>query len=99
MFEKKDYLYSETMGVCQVTDIVKLSANGRMGAQILYYYLRPIEDKSKAAYIPVERHQVKLRPLMTKEEAEQLSSQELQKMDEKHRAEVAFVLKNAAGKK
>lgn len=92
MFEKKEYLYSETMGVCKVTDIVNLPANGRMGASVPYYHLKPIADKTKAAYIPVAHHQVKLRPLMTREEAERVSCEELEKMDEKHRAEVTFVL-------
>lgn len=91
VFEKKQYIYSETMGVCQVADIVKLSANSRLGEPVPYYLLKSAFDKSKAAYIPVEKHQVGLRPLISKEEAQAVSEDELEKMDELRKAEVRFV--------
>lgn len=100
MFEKKEYIYSETMGVCRVADIVKLSPNNRLSEPVWYYQLKSAFDKSKVAYIPVENHQVSLRPLLTKEEAEGISTEELEKMDEKRKGEVRFVLENmGAGKK
>jgi len=92
LFEKKEYIYSDTMGVCIVADIVKLSANNRLGEPVPYYLLRSAFDKSKVAYIPVEKHQVNLRPLISKEEAGRFSLEDLEKMDEKRRAEVQFVL-------
>lgn len=92
VFEKKDYIYSETMGVCQVTDIVKLTANSRFGIPVPYYQLRSIFDKAKVAYIPVENHQVSLRPLISKEEAAAISPEELEKLDDKRKEEVRFVL-------
>lgn len=94
MFEKKEYIYSETMGVCVVADIVKLSPNNRLSEPVWYYQLKSAFDKSKVAYIPVENHQVSLRPLLTGEEAEKIPAEELEKLDEKRREEVRFVLEN-----
>lgn len=67
MFEKKDVIFSESLGVCQVHEIAKLSAKN--GEQVLYYGLRSVADKKKVAYIPVEHHSVLLRPLVSYEEA------------------------------
>ena len=82
MFEKKQIIYSETQGVCQVENIVSLSAS-RRERKIPYYVLRPVFDKSRVSYIPVENHQVKLRELFTREEAEALQGTEEMKKDEK----------------
>lgn len=95
MFEKKEYIYSETMGVCQVADIVKLAANNRLGEPVSYYLLKSVFDKNKVAYIPVENHQVQLRPLMTRQEAEGIEAEALEKMGELQKAEVQFVLEQA----
>lgn len=92
MFEKKEYIYSETMGVCKVADIVKLSPNNRLGEPIWYYQLKSAFDQSKVAYIPVENHQVNLRPLITKEEAEAVLPEDLEKLDEKRKGEIRFVI-------
>ena len=67
MFQKKDIIYSETMGVCKVDDITKLvNAKGQGG---MYYVLRAKYEKGKVSYIPVEEHQVVLRNLISSEEA------------------------------
>lgn len=60
-----------------------------------YYQLKSAFDKSKVAYIPVENHQVSLRPLVTKEEAEGISAEEAEKLDEKRKNEIRFVLEKA----
>jgi len=67
LFQKKEIIYSETLGVCIVDDIVKLSDNRK--DTYSYYLLRSVFDKAKKAYIPVENHSVKLRKLITAEEA------------------------------
>ncbi len=54
MFQKKEVIYSETIGVCVVDDIVKL-ADSRKDTYN-YYLLRSVFDKTKKAYIPVENH-------------------------------------------
>lgn len=92
MFEKKDYIFSDTMGVCKVSDIVRLAPKNRIGEPVPYYLLKSVFDKSKVAYIPVEKHQVALRPLMTKEEALAVTEEAMEKMNELQKAEVQFVL-------
>lgn len=72
MFEKKDIIFSETMGVCRVAEIAKLPAKNN--EQVLYYGLKGIYDDKKVSYIPVEHHQVLLRELITIEEAKELSA-------------------------
>lgn len=69
MFQKKQKIYSETQGVCIVDNIVQLPS-GR-GEVLPYYVLRAISD-DKVSYIPVHNHQVSLRELFTKEEAQTL---------------------------
>ena len=96
MFEKKQIIYSETQGVCQVENIVSLSAS-RRERKIPYYVLRPVFDKSRVSYIPVENHQVKLRELFTREEAEALQGTEEMKKDEKLRQAVEYVLGKKEG--
>ncbi len=91
MFEKKQIIYSEALGVCQVDNIVSLSASkGEQG--VPYYVLRSLFDTSKISYIPVENHQVKLRELFTKEEAQALLGTEELSGDEKLKEAVDYVL-------
>lgn len=96
MFEKKQIIYSETQGVCQVENIVSLSAS-RRGHGVLYYVLRSVSDRSQVAYIPVENHQVKLRELFTREEAQALQGTEQVQQDEKLRQAVEYVLGKKEG--
>lgn len=90
MFEKKEIIFSETLGVCQVAELTKLSAKN--GEQVLYYGLRSVSDKKKVSYIPVEHHQVQLRPLISLEEAQRLSEKPKDKLNEIQRMEVEYVL-------
>lgn len=94
MFQKKEKIYSETMGVCVVDDIVKLSDNRKDTYE--YYLLRSVYDKTKKAYIPVENHNVLLRNLITKEEALQIQAEEhFEKGSVQRRGEVAYVLQHS----
>ena len=93
MFEKKEIIFSETLGVCQVAELSKLSA--KSGEQVLYYGLRSIYDKSKVSYIPVEHHQVLLRHLISYEEAKQLSEEMPEKITEQQKQEIEYVLQTA----
>lgn len=68
MYEKKDIIYSSTMGLCIVKDVTKLSPD--RSSPVPYYVLRAYYDKEKTAYIPVENHAVDLRCPISKEEAE-----------------------------
>lgn len=91
MFEKKQIIYSETLGVCKVDNIVSLSAN-RSEPGVPYYVLKSIFDASKVSYIPVDNHQVALRELFTEEEARALQGTEAFEKDERLRQAVEYVL-------
>lgn len=90
MFEKKDVIFSETLGVCQVAELTKLSAKN--GEQVMYYGLRSVEDKKKVSYIPVENHQVQLRSLISIEEAEELAKGDQSHLTDKQKSEIQYVL-------
>lgn len=90
MFEKKDVIFSETLGVCQVAELTRLSAKN--GDQVLYYGLRSVFDKGKVSYIPVDHHQVQLRNLISYEEAEKLSANPPENQTEHEKREVEYVL-------
>lgn len=90
MFEKKDVIFSETLGVCQVAELTKLSAKN--GEQVMYYGLRSVEDSKKVSYIPVENHQVQLRPLISVEEARCLEGMDQDQLTDKQKEEMRYVL-------
>lgn len=70
MFQKKDYIYSESMGVCLVADVTNLAP--KKGSAVSYYVLKSVYQKDKVAYIPVENHAVELRQLITPDEAREI---------------------------
>lgn len=89
MFQKKEVIYSETIGVCIVDDIVKLKDAYN------YYLLRSVTNKMKKAYIPVEQHRVQLRKLITKEEALKFQSEDsYNEKSEQQKNEVEYVLEH-----
>lgn len=91
MFQKKDIIYSETLGVCIVDDIVKLSDNRKDTYN--YYLLRSLFDKTKKAYIPVENHSVKLRELISSEEAQAIKTRDnFDQYSQTLKDEVTYVL-------
>ena len=69
-FEKKQIIFSDTLGVCVVAEVTKLSS-GRT-EPVLYYRLNSLYEKGKTAYVPAVGHKVKLRELITVEEAKAL---------------------------
>lgn len=90
MFEKKEIIFSETLGVCQVAELTKLSTKN--GEPVLYYGLKSVEDKKKVSYIPVENHQVQLRPLISVEEAERLAKDDQSQLTQNQKNEIQYVL-------
>lgn len=91
MFQKKEVIYSETIGVCIVDDIVKLSDHQKESYN--YYLLRPVSDKTKKAYIPVENHSVQLRNLITLQEALALrDGEDFDEKSEQVKGEVVYVI-------
>ncbi|MDE7205219.1 MAG: CarD-like/TRCF domain protein [Lachnospiraceae bacterium] len=94
MFQKKEVIYSETIGVCIVDDIVKLADNKKDTYN--YYLLRSVFDKTKKAYIPVENHTVQLRSLITLQEALTLQDEEhYDEKSEQEKGEVLYVTERA----
>lgn len=91
IFEKKDIIYNDNLGVCRVDEVTKLSAG--KSEPILYYVLHSIFNKEKKAYVPVYNHNVVLRKLISLDEAENLSKDEnFKKMSENIQGEVKYVL-------
>ena len=90
MFQKKQYIYSETQGACIVDNIVQLPAG--KGETVAYYVLKSVFDASKVSYIPVKNHQVVLRELFSREEALEMQKEPEFEKDEKRKAAVEFVL-------
>ena len=45
MFQKKDYIYSESMGVCLVADVTNLAP--KKGNAVSYYVLKSVYQKSQ----------------------------------------------------
>lgn len=97
MFQKKQYIYSETQGLCRVENIVQLRRG--KGREIPYYVLKPVYEDAQVSYIPVHNHQVQLRELFSEEEAAQLAESEEIKKDQKLQAAVNFVLQQEEEKK
>ncbi len=93
MFQKKEIIYSETIGVCVVDDIVKLADNKKDTYN--YYLLRSVFDKTKKAYIPVENHTVQLRGLITLQEAQALCGAADYEESEQVKGEAAYVIEKA----
>lgn len=91
MFQKKDYIFSDSIGVCRVDDVTKISM--KAGESPLYYVLRSHYDKDKVCYIPVEGHQVTLRELRSKEEiSEMLAQKKAEELPKLEQGEAAYVL-------
>lgn len=94
MFQKKDIIYSDTIGVCIVEDIVKLADNKKDIYQ--YYLLRSVFDQKKKAYIPVENHSVQLRNLISLQEAVALQkAQDYEKKSAHAKEEALYVIENS----
>lgn len=94
MFQKKQLIYSEELGVCRVENIVSLSA-AREEPSVEYYALKPLFGSKQAAYLPVEGHKQVLRELFTREEAAALQNTEEAKKEGPLKEAIAYVLKEA----
>jgi RNA polymerase-interacting CarD/CdnL/TRCF family regulator len=87
MFQKRDVVYCETMGVCVVEEVTKLNSNNELYP---YYGLRSVFTK-KMAYIPVNNSNIGLRELIGVEEAKAVI--ERKEEDLKLLGEAKYVLK------
>ena len=71
MFAIGEYIVYGNTGVCKVTETTKMAAPGTKDDR-LYYTLEPVYDKGCRLFIPVDNQKVKMRPILTKQEADEL---------------------------
>ena len=67
-----DRVLYETVGVCQVKNVSTLDF---LKQDRLYYSICPVFQKDTVIYVPVDNEKVKMRPVMSKEEAEEFISE------------------------
>lgn len=70
-FQKDDYVFYESGGICKILDIQIAPLEG-MPADREYYVMRSIYDKSGMIYVPRDNQNIFIRPLLDKEGAELL---------------------------
>lgn len=68
MYQKEDKVIYGNVGVCKVLDVSELDF---MDDHKLYYTLQPLYEESRTIYAPVEGHKHTIRPIISKEEAEE----------------------------
>ncbi len=71
MFEVGDYIVYSSKGVCKVEDIGTIDMDG-ISKERLYYTLTPVYDKGGHVFTPVDNNKVVRRPVISREEAEEL---------------------------
>ena len=85
MFEKHEYVFHESGGICQVADICAAPLEN-MPADRQYYVLQPMHDANSTIYAPVDSDRIFIRRLIDKTEAEELLKKisEISVIDEKN---------------
>ena len=85
MFEKHEYVFHESGGICQVADIQKAPLDN-MPADREYYILQPLLDPNSMIYVPVDSDRIFVRRLLDRTEAETLLSKmaSVEVIDEKN---------------
>ncbi len=71
MFRTGDFIVYESRGICKVENIAELNLPGATRGQ-KYYELKPVYEEGGKIYSAVDNEKVIMRPMLTKEEAEQL---------------------------
>ncbi len=71
MFNKGEYVVYENAGVCKVEDITTIKMAGAQKDR-LYYILHPVRDAGSSIYSPVDSDKVRIRKIMSREEADAL---------------------------
>lgn len=71
MFDRNEFVFHETGGVCHIADIQTAPLAG-MPLDRVYYVLKPVNDQNSVIYIPVDSDKIFLRRLINREEAEAL---------------------------
>lgn len=71
MFQKGELIIYGNKGVCEVTDISKVTISGASRDK-LYYVLRPAQDKEGRIFTPVDGQKTEMRRILNRKEAEEL---------------------------
>ncbi len=71
MFQKDEYVFYGSGGICRIADI-QVSPLSGMPADCPYYVMESVHNSNGTMYIPVDNDQIFLRPLLNREEAEAL---------------------------
>ena len=71
MFQKGEFVIYGSKGVCEITDISTIDISG-MNREKLYYFLRPVNDRDGKIFIPVDSDKLRMRRILTGEEAREL---------------------------
>lgn len=74
MFEIGEYIVYGNTGVCRVVEVTKMAAPGTKDDR-LYYTLEPVYDKGCRLFTPVDNQKVIMRPVLTRQEADELIGQ------------------------
>ncbi len=68
MFKIGDFVVKPNTGICKIKDVVYMSLSGKEKKQ--YYMLMPLEDTRSVLYVSIDADRTRLRPIMTKEDAQ-----------------------------
>ena len=68
MYNVGAYVVKPNTGICKIEDIVLMNLAGSGDKQ--YYMLLPVSDAKSKLYVTVDADRTRLRPVMTKDEAE-----------------------------
>ena len=71
MFAKEEYVFHESGGICQISDI-QVAPLDNMPADRQYYVMKPLYDPNSVIYMPVDSDCIFLRRLISRNEAEEL---------------------------
>ena len=71
MFERDEYVFHESGGVCKIADICYAPLEN-MPADRQYYVIKPLHDPNSVIYMPVDSTGIFLRRLLSRDEAQAL---------------------------
>lgn len=71
MFQKGEFIIYGNKGVCEVTDISKITISGASRDR-LYYVLQPAQDKEGRIFTPVDGQKTEMRRILNRKEAAEL---------------------------
>ena len=97
ILKKNEIVFSDTLGVCRVTEVSNLST--KKGDSILYYRLQSVFNKDKFSYIPAHGHQMKLRDIISVDDAQEIKAKEdFEKLSLLEKQEIEYVLNESPRK-